>query len=211
MLEELFSGSVSTLIELIKALPWFSILLFAAFITFLENVFPPSPSDTLLVFCGSLIYVGATDFIPLLIASTIGSSAGFLLMYYIGRKYGVAIIESKRFKFISKKNIQKSQRWFRKYGYSIVLLNRFLSGTRAVVSFVAGISKMRVSRIWFLAIGGALLWNALLIWLGMFFGENWELADKYITNYGYVIIGMLAVVVVIYFFVIRRRRKQTEK
>ncbi len=211
MLEDIIFGHAQDIIDFVRSLPWYSIILFAMFITFLENVFPPSPSDTLLIFCGSLISLGVVDYTSLLISSTVGSTAGFLMMFFLGRKYGVDAIESKKFKFISEKKIYKAQKWFRRYGYSIIFINRFLSGTRAVISFVAGISKMKISKTWFLAAGGALLWNSLLIWLGMFFGENWHLADKYISRYGYVIFALIIIAAVIYFIYRRKKKKSRQQ
>lgn len=207
MIEDILSGSVYSIIEFVKQLPWYSILLFSLFITFLENVFPPSPSDTILIFCGSLVCTGTVDFIPLLLASTIGSTIGFLLMFYAGEKYGVALIESKYFKFISQDTIEKSQIWFRKYGYSIIFINRFLSGTRAVISFVAGISKMKITNVWFLAAFGALIWNAMLIWLGMFFGKNWQIADNYISHFGYYILAIIIIAFLVYCFFTKRKKR----
>ncbi|MEN3027519.1 MAG: DedA family protein, partial [Chlorobiota bacterium] len=61
----------------LQELPPSGVLLFALAVTFLENVFPPSPSDVLLLFCGVLVGLGVVDFAALVLAATVGSVAGF--------------------------------------------------------------------------------------------------------------------------------------
>lgn len=191
---------LETIIGIVQQVPWYWILLIAAFVTFLENIFPPSPSDTVLIFIGSLIPLNAVDFIPLLISATIGSTAGFIVMFWLGYKFGIKIVDSNRFKFINSETLKKPEEWFRKWGYLIIVVNRFLSGTRAVISFFAGMSKLNFNKTTFFCFISALLWNAILISLGVFFGNNWELADYYITLYGWIIFPILAIVIA-YFLV----------
>ncbi len=186
---------LETIIEIVQQVPWYWILVIAAFVTFLENVFPPSPSDTVLVFIGSLIPLNAVDFVPLLISSTIGSALGFIFMFWLGYKFGVKIIDANRFKFISRETLKKPEEWFQKWGYLVILINRFLSGTRSVISFFAGISKLNIHKTTIFCIIGSLIWNSLLICLGIFFGNNWELADYYIELYGWIIASILAFVI----------------
>jgi membrane protein DedA with SNARE-associated domain len=185
------------IINYLSNVPWYWILGFALFITFLENIFPPAPCDTALLFCGSLVGLGAVDFVPLLIFSTAGSMIGFILIFRIGRTLGLRIVGSHRFPFINKENIKKPQEWFEKYGNAIIIINRFMSGTRAVISFVAGMSKMPYSLALILSGVSALLWNTILILLGMFFGANWRHAEYYITMYGKFIFPLIFLVIIV--------------
>ena len=107
----------------------------AGAIAYIENVFPPSPSDIILVSAGSLVGLGRVDFALLLVLSTIGSTAGFLTMYKVGDWFGLRILEAGKFKYIPIEKVHKVETWFKTYGYWIVIANRFLAGTRAVVSF----------------------------------------------------------------------------
>ena len=50
-------------------------------IAYIENIFPPSPSDVLLVFAGTLIGLGTVGFVPALIVATLGSTLGFMTAY----------------------------------------------------------------------------------------------------------------------------------
>ena len=119
-------------------------ILFA--IAYIENIFPPSPSDVIVVFGGYLVGLGTIDFLTALTLTTLGSISGFVTMYKIGDWFGESIIEKKKLSFLPLESIHTIERWFRTYGYWIIVVNRFLSGTRAVVSFFAGMSKLEVVR-----------------------------------------------------------------
>lgn len=183
------------------SLPLIWILAFGIFITFLENIFPPAPCDSLLVFMGGLVSLGKVGFTELLIATTFGSTIGFVLMFFLGKYLGHKIIDSNKFKFISEETLTKPRMWFNKYGYSIIVANRFLSGTRAVISFLAGILEMKPLITTVLSAVSALIWNFILIYAGSLFGANWKVIDEKISLYGYVIFPIMAVIIL--FFVIR--------
>lgn len=193
-------------------LPVLYILLIAFASTFVENVFPPAPGDTVTVFLGALIGLGKIDFVSLLLVSTVGSTAGFALMFILGRYFGYKIIDSNRFKFINEQNMEKPRRWFRKYGYKIVVVNRFLSGTRAIISFAAGASELRFRYTVLLACVSSLIWNALMIYLGMMFGSHWQRVNYYLNLYGQILIPVLIALIVGWFvYKYVKSRKEKEK
>lgn len=173
-------------------------ILFAAFVlTLVENIFPPSPSDVLLVFCGTMVGVDIVGFIPLLIFATMGSTIGFVIMYTIGARIGLKINERERIFFINVETIRKAEKWFRKYGTGLIIANRFLSGTRAVISFVAGASGINIIPATILSALSALLWNAILIVAGMKLGEHWREIGIYLEMYSTALIPALLGIVII--------------
>ena len=178
---------------------WLYIILF--FFSFIENVFPPSPSDVVVVVGASLIASTALGFVPLLIITSFGSALGFILMYYVGYFLSEKVIRSGKLKFISPEAIQKTDEWFTKYGYKIILANRFMPGTRSVISFFSGVHELHVFKTFIYALISACFWNLIIISLGMALGNNIPLIDYYLTTYSNV--GMALTLVVILFFVIR--------
>ena len=185
---------------------WIYITLF--FFAFVENIFPPSPSDVLLVVGGTLIGTGAVSFILALAFSTLGSITGFMLMFYIGSTVDKKLIHSGRFKHIPVNSIDKVEKWFRKYGYFIIVANRFMPGTRAVISFFAGISNLEPKKTTLLCFISALIWNAIMLYLGFIFGNNVSKVDEYLTTYTNIVIAVTIIVVL--FFILRlffRKRK----
>jgi len=185
---------------------WIYLTLF--FFAFIENVFPPSPSDVVIVVGGSLVGTGAISFIIALTFASLGSILGFMLMFYIGSTVDKKVIQSGRFKFIPINTIDKVETWFRKYGYFVIVANRFMPGTRAVISFFAGISNLEPKKTIIHCFVSALVWNAVMLYLGFIFGDNVEKVDQYLTTYSNIVIAVT--VIVILFFVIRfffRKRK----
>jgi membrane protein DedA with SNARE-associated domain len=161
---------------------------------FLENLFPPTPSDLVIAFGGSLVGMGKLGFAGALIASTLGSTAGFIVMYYIGFALGKRLIDSGRLSFLPLNKIKTAERWFAKYGYGLVVANRFLSGTRAVISFFVGLSELPVAVTLPLCALSALLWNSLLIYGGSVFGRNWKQLDHFLDLYG-IVIGIIILLI----------------
>lgn len=160
-------------------------------IAYIENVFPPSPSDVIVVFGGYLVGLGTIDFTLALVLTTIGSITGFMTMYKVGDWFGEAIIEKKRFTFLPLESIHKVEEWFRKYGYWIIVANRFMSGTRAVVSFFAGLSKLRLVGTTVLCGISALVWNWLMLYAGALLGKNWNSIALYLSTYSQIITGVI--------------------
>lgn len=178
---------------------WIYISLFA--FAYIENVFPPSPSDLVVVIGGSLVGTGTLSFIPTLIFTTIGSVLGFMTLYFIGWMLDKKVIKSGKLKFISLEAVLKVEAWFKKYGYWIIAVNRFLPGTRSVISFFAGMSRLDIKRTVTLSTVSAFLWNFLIIYLGMLFGENVEIVDRYLDTYSNIV--LVATIIVVLFFVVR--------
>lgn len=203
---------LETAIHFVQTIPWYWILLFAMFMTFLENIFPPSPSDTVIVFIGALVASGKVGFIELLIATTIGSTLGFYVMYWLGEKFEKKVIESDKFAFISRDAVMKAETWFKRWGYWLIVANRFLSGTRAIIGFFAGMSELTFKKTMILSAVSALVWNAVLIYLGYVFGEQWHLVDKYMTKYGNVLLiifGLIALGFLIKWIINKSKAKKS--
>ncbi len=167
-------------------------------IAFLENIFPPFPSDVIVVFAGSLIGLGAIDFWWTLLFTTIGSTLGFMLMYKVGDWFGLRILETGKLKFIPTDSVHKVEGWFRKYGYVIIVANRFLSGTRAVVSFFAGMSELKLPSTTALCFLSALVWNFLLLLAGQKLGQNWKVIFFYMETYSKAVSGIVLIIILLF-------------
>lgn len=193
--------------------PVLGILFLALLVNFTENVFPPIPGDTMLLVLGTLVGIGKVDFFSMLVASTIGSTLGFIFMFWLGKLFGNKVIETNRFKFLSEETLRKPEDWFKKYGYWLIVANRFLSGTRAVISFFAGISHLRFARTVVLSVISSLVWNAFILLLGVEFGHNWELASDYVSEYGRVILFVIIALLAVWglYLLIKAHRKPSAK
>ncbi len=184
---------------------WIYVTLFL--FAFIENVFPPSPSDLVVVIGGSLVSTGVINFIPILLLTTIGSVIGFMVLFYFGSTVDRKVVHSGKFKYIPVGAINKVELWFKKYGYYVILGNRFFPGTRSVISFFAGMSIMDAKKTIFLATISAFVWNAIIIYLGYIFGNNVSVVDKYLSTYSNIAIGItiLLVLFLIVKFIFRKK------
>jgi membrane protein DedA with SNARE-associated domain len=175
---------------------------------FAENIFPPAPSDLVIAFGGSLVGMGKLGFVGAVLSATLGSTAGFIVMYYIGFFLGKKMIDAGKPAFLPFDKIKRAELWFTKYGYGLVVANRFLSGTRAVISFFVGLSELPVAITLPLCALSALLWNTLLVYGGSVLGHNWKQLERYLDLYGKVVVILLLVVALsltVRYFVGRRR------
>ena len=170
---------------------------------YVENIFPPIPGDTVTVFAAYLLGRSNHSAAGVLIATTAGSSAGFITYYALGRLIHPEYFSRKNFRFLPASSIERAGNWFRRYGYWIVLLNRFFSGVRSVISIVTGMSRLPWLRVFILSAIGCAVWNGLLIWAGYLLGENWSLIIPILAQYNRVLIIMAALLGA--FWLLRRR------
>ena len=139
----------------------------------IENIFPPIPSEVILTFGGFATTVSDITMIGAIIASTIGSLIGAILLYW----FGSALSKEKIYKFadsksgkilrLKKENIDKSFEWFEGRGKYAVFFGRFIPIVRSLVSIPAGMAKMSMLPFLILTTLGSLIWNTVLISLGM--------------------------------------------
>ena len=201
---------LESIILFLQDIPAWGVFLGAFFFAYIENVFPPSPSDIILVFVGTLCGVGTVDYAPTLIIATLGSSTGFLTAFLIGKRYGRSIIEKGWLPFISLPLIDKVEVWFSKYHDWIIVGNRFLAGTRAVISFAAGMSRMPTVRTTVLSTISALVWNAIILFLGMQAGSRWREIQTILSAYGWIVLGLIVLIVVGRWWYKKRKRQTTK-
>ena len=188
---------------------WIYVTLFL--FAFIENVFPPSPSDLVVVIGGSLVATGVISFIPAVLLTTLGSIVGFMILFYFGSTVDRKVVHSGKYKYIPVDAIEKVELWFKKYGYYVIIANRFLPGTRSVISFFAGMSMLDVKKSAILASISSFVWNTIIIYLGYLFGNNVALIDKYLSTYSNIAIAITILVVFVLLIKFYLRRKKNKE
>jgi membrane protein DedA with SNARE-associated domain len=181
---------------------------------FLENIFPPIPSEVIMPFAGSLVAEGEFSFIGVLIAGTVGALTGSLAIYYIGRwidegrarhwfeRYG-------KFILISEEDFDKALHAFDNHGKVMVLVGRVLPAIRSLISLPAGLEKMNLATFLFFTTIGTSIWNLALLGAGFYMGQNWESVVSFMDKYSLVFWMILGGLVI--FFVFRRWRSSASK
>jgi membrane protein DedA with SNARE-associated domain len=189
---------MESIVEFLMHLDPWAVYAVVAGVAFIENVFPPFPSDVLVVAAGSLVGLGRVDPIMLVLVTTVGSTAGFMVMYGIGHWIGGHLLETGKIKFLPPEQVRRVEGWFQQYGYGVVVANRFLAGTRAVVSFFAGMSRLPMAICVGLSFASAAVWNFLLVEAGSALGSNWERIVLYLDAYGKTVTSIVVVAVLAY-------------
>lgn len=180
-----------------------------------ENIFPPIPSEVILTFGGFMTTRTTLTVVGVIIFATLGSLFGALILYWIGRLLDVKRLEKivERWGHIlrlKKKDIHKANDWFDRYGIWTVFFCRMVPVLRSLISIPAGMNRMNMGIFLFFTTIGTLIWNTLLVGLGAYLGESWEIIVYYMDIYSnivYVLLLILVVIACIYY--IRYRRKNS--
>ena len=150
-----------------------------ALLMFLENVFPPIPSEIVMPAAGFAARSGEMSFWGVLIAGTVGSLIGTTLWYFAGRLLG----EDRLYQWIERHGkwitVRRSEAenavaWFRDWGAGAVFFGRMVPGVRTLISVPAGFVKMSFWRFVAYTTLGTAAWNVLLAWLGWLWRDNYE-------------------------------------
>lgn len=200
------------LIQWIQTLSPLSIYTVFFVIAYVENILPPIPGDLLVAFGGYLAALQIVSFTAILLLTTIASVIGFMTMYSIGSYWGSIIEEKKhRFwlmRFIDFKYYSRAKRWMQNWGQGVILANRFLAGTRSVISLSAGITKTRIIPTIISSSVSSVLWNFILLGAGWIVHENWQIIGDYLNIYGRVILAFIIIAILARWIYLRRRKKR---
>lgn len=172
-----------------------------AFLMFLENVFPPIPSEIVMPLAGFTSTQGNLNFIGIVIAGTLGSVLGAIPLFYLGKLVGEERLTAwadKHGKWltVSGDEIRKADQWFERHGTKAVFFCRLIPGIRSLISIPAGISGMNFVQFLLYTTLGASIWTTALAFLGRVLGENYELVDRYLGPVTYIVVGVLLVVAI---------------
>ena len=152
---------------------------------FLENLFPPIPSELIMPLGGFYVQQGQLSFIPVVLAGLIGTVLGTLPWYGIGRLINEERIEHwlerhGRWIGISTADLSRSRNWFSRYGTLLVFWGRLLPGIRTLISVPAGIELMPMVPFLLWTTAGSLIWTLLLTLAGFALGEGYSNVEVWI-------------------------------
>ena len=172
---------------------------------FLENLFPPIPSELIMPLGGFYVQQGQLSFIPVVLAGLIGTVLGTLPWYGIGRLINEERIEHwlerhGRWIGISTADLSRSRNWFSRYGTLLVFWGRLLPGIRTLISVPAGIELMPLVPFLLWTTAGSLIWTLLLTLAGFALGEGYSNVEVWIEPVSKIIkvglvVGAVAVAV----------------
>src|SRR5688572_16866168 len=139
----------------------------------LETVIPPIPSEAVLGAAGVLINEGRMSVVPVVLFATLGSVLGAIFFYWIGRSLGPrrshAFLD--RLPLVETEDVDKTFAWFERHGRSAVFFGRMVPIVRSFISVPAGVVRMPFGQFLLFTTAGSLIWNSVLIGLGVAAGD----------------------------------------
>jgi membrane protein DedA with SNARE-associated domain len=167
-----------------------------ALLVIAENLFPPIPSEIVLPFAGFVARRGDGSVIVMVVASTIGSVIGALVLYAIAAAIGPERIHSFVVRFgkwfgVKESDMVRAEEWFDRRSNAAVLVGRCVPLIRSLVSIPAGFRRMKfVPFITLTAIGSA-VWNIALIGAGAALGDQWDRVGDYVGIFQWLVIAAI--------------------
>ena len=167
-----------------------------AMLMFIENLFPPIPSELIMPFAGYAAGRGELNAALVILAGVLGSLAGALVWFAVGRWVGANRLQQwaarhGRWLTLSPGELGKVQRWFDRHGHRAVLVGRMVPAVRTLISVPAGMSRMGLGRFLLWTSAGSLLWCSVLTGVGVALGARYQSVTGAIDVASKVIVGCL--------------------
>ncbi|MGY1811406.1 DedA family protein [Blastococcus sp. SYSU D00820] len=180
-------GITGWLLELVQSLGPLGV----GFSILLETVIPPIPSEAVLGLAGVLIRQGEMNAVAVIAFATLGSILGAIFFYYIGRALGPrrshAFLD--RLPLVETEDVDKTFAWFERHGRSAVFFGRMVPIVRSFISVPAGVVRMPFLQFVLYSAAGSLIWNTVLVSLGVWAGDFIENNLKYVD---YAVVAVVA-------------------
>ena len=183
-----------------------------ALLVVLENVFPPIPSEIVLPFAGFVAQQGSDSVVLMILAATVGSVVGALIMYWIAAIIGDDRLHAFTRRFgkwvqIREADLTRAEEWFDRHAMSAVLVGRCVPLIRSVVSIPAGFRRMKLIPYIAYTFLGSLVWNIALVGAGAVLGENWERVEPVVATFQWIVIVVILAGLARLAYVVYQRRR----
>jgi membrane-associated protein len=134
-------------------------------------VTPFLPGDSLLFALGTLAALDSINVLWLFVILSIAAVGGDSANYAIGKYFGAVILKREGAWFLKKEHIDRTHRFYEKYGAKTIVLARFVPIVRTFAPFIAGVGKMSYMKFFSYNVVGGVMWIAAFIFGGYFFGN----------------------------------------
>jgi membrane protein DedA with SNARE-associated domain len=172
-----------------------------AALTFLENLFPPIPSELVIPLAGFIAAQGHLRLSVVILMGSAGSLTGAAVWYVIGKRVGEErlrrwVDRHGRWLTLGAADVDRAQAWFRRHGAAAVFFGRLIPGVRTFVSLPAGFSSMPLLPFLLYSALGTVLWTAALAYAGVVLQANFTLVGDYIDVATNALLALAAILLV---------------
>jgi membrane protein DedA with SNARE-associated domain len=181
------------------------------FLMFLENLFPPIPSELIMPFAGFTVSKGDMSFLPAVVAGVVGTILGAFPWYYAGKFFGEERLRDLADKYgkwitVTGKDIDKANEWFTRHGGKAVFLCRLVPGVRTLISLPAGLNNMPMIPFLLYSTVGTTIWVTLLTFIGYKLGDHYDLVEEYLGP-----VSKIVLLIIIIWFILWVVKKNMQK
>jgi membrane protein DedA with SNARE-associated domain len=195
MIEAIITAISEAIIWVISKLGYMGVVVSMA----IESACIPLPSEIIMPFSGYLVWKGEMDLILVTLAGAFGNVIGSWVAYGAGVYGGRPFLEKYgRYVLLSSNELERSERWFAKYGDAAIFFSRLLPVIRTFISLPAGIARMNLTRFTIYTFLGSIPWCLGLAYIGVVFGEHWDILGPYFHKFDFLVGIILAVLVVLF-------------
>ena len=171
-----------------------------------------APGEAIVVVCGLFASRGPLELPMVITLAVLGSFIGDNTGYWIGRRFGTGLLERYgRYVLFDRDSLATVRDYYRRHGGKTVFLGRFMTLVRSFGPVVAGSSHMPYGAFALWSAAGCLAWGVTFALLGYFFGESWELIERYLGRVGLITSISGLTLIALYIFITRRRRRRRRK
>lgn len=163
--------------------------------SFIENIFPPFPGDSVTIAGAIVAGFGNTSYIGVLVSATIGGLSGAMFLYYLGRIKGRRYFRNSR--YFGESSLTRVESLFAKFGDLIIIFSRFVVGIRSAIAVAAGIGDVHPLRMTLLTIISFMIWNGILLGLVFYTKANWRMITEIGRKYNYILFAIIIAVTLI--------------
>jgi membrane protein DedA with SNARE-associated domain len=180
----------------------------------IESACIPLPSEIIMPMAGwMLVESHGLGFWYIILAGfcgAVGNVIGSLIAYWVGYKGGLPFLRRYgKYVLISNNDLERSTRWFDRYGDWITFGARLLPAVRTFISFPAGIAKMNIFKFSFFAFIGSFIWSTVLAYGGYVLGQNWEELREAMRPFDYPIIAICIILIIVFIWMKLRKKKSS--
>jgi membrane protein DedA with SNARE-associated domain len=122
-----------------------------------------------------------------------GTQVGVMATFWLARRWGPALLAGRFGRLFHANRLAQLEGWFARYGAPAVAISRFFPGIRALVMPAAGLARFSAWKVLWWAGLSVVVWNALVVGLGVLAGAHLERAKQVLVGYSTVAFGVVAV------------------
>ena len=157
-----------------------------AFLMFIENVFPPIPSELIMPLAGFSAARGDMSLIGVVLAGTAGALAGAVLWYWIGLSVGLDRVNRfverhGRWLTLTTDDVARAVAWFARHGGIAVFIGRLIPTIRTLISVPAGVSRMALLSFVTWSALGTVIWTLFLALMGYVLESQYERVEEWMS------------------------------